>query len=145
MFKEQKGITLIALVITIIVLLILAGVSIAMLSGDNGILTKAGDAKTNTSESQAAELVNFKLNEIMTDILAGDADIEKTYSSVSVTSGTKTLATITTTKETTTGDYIVTVTGDSTNWPTDLDVSNVGIKKTDGKYVLTGVSYTPGK
>lgn len=41
MFKEQKGVTLIALVITIIVLLILAGVSIAMLTGDNGILTKA--------------------------------------------------------------------------------------------------------
>ena len=39
--KGQKGITLIALVITVIVLLILAGVTIAALSGDNGILTKA--------------------------------------------------------------------------------------------------------
>ena len=39
--KSSKGITLIALVITIIVLLILAGVSIAMLTGDNGILTQA--------------------------------------------------------------------------------------------------------
>ena len=38
--KTNKGITLIALVITIIVLLILAGVTIAMLTGDNGILTK---------------------------------------------------------------------------------------------------------
>ena len=37
--KENKGITLIALVITIIVLLILAGVSIATLTGNNGILT----------------------------------------------------------------------------------------------------------
>ena len=36
--EKQKGITLIALVITIIVLLILAGVSIAMLTGDNGCL-----------------------------------------------------------------------------------------------------------
>ena len=43
--KNQKGITLIALVITIIVLLILAGVSIAMLAGDNGVLTKASDSK----------------------------------------------------------------------------------------------------
>ena len=41
---NQKGITLIALVITIIVLLILAGVSIAMLTGDNGILTKSSFA-----------------------------------------------------------------------------------------------------
>ncbi|MCI9063740.1 MAG: prepilin-type N-terminal cleavage/methylation domain-containing protein [Clostridia bacterium] len=39
--KNQNGITLIALVITIIVLLILAGVAIAMLSGDNGILSNA--------------------------------------------------------------------------------------------------------
>ena len=43
--RNQKGITLIALVITIIVLLILAGVSIAMLAGDNGVLTKASDSK----------------------------------------------------------------------------------------------------
>ena len=42
---KQKGITLIALVITIIVLLILAGVSIATLTGQNGILTRASDAK----------------------------------------------------------------------------------------------------
>ena len=39
--NKQKGITLIALVITIIVLLILAGISIATLTGENGILKKA--------------------------------------------------------------------------------------------------------
>ena len=44
MMKNQKGITLIALVITIIVLLILAGVSIAMLTGENSILVKAKSA-----------------------------------------------------------------------------------------------------
>lgn len=38
--KENKGITLIALVITIIVLIILAGVSIAMLTGNNGIISR---------------------------------------------------------------------------------------------------------
>ena len=48
MKKNTKGITLIALVITIIVLLILAGVSIAMLTGDNGILTQAQNAKNKT-------------------------------------------------------------------------------------------------
>ena len=57
--KESKGITLIALVITIIVLLILAGVTIATLTGDNGILTKAGDAKTQTE--QAKEDENLKI------------------------------------------------------------------------------------
>ena len=43
--KERNGITLIALVITIIVLLILAAVSIATLTGQNGILTQANNAK----------------------------------------------------------------------------------------------------
>ena len=57
--KEAKGITLIALVITIIVLLILAGVTIATLTGDNGILTKAQDAKTQTE--QAKEDENLKI------------------------------------------------------------------------------------
>ena len=46
MLKEQKGITLVALVITIIVLLILAAISIAMLTGDEGVLVKANQAKT---------------------------------------------------------------------------------------------------
>ena len=57
--KESKGITLIALVITIIALLILAGVTIATLTGDNGILKKAGDAKTQTE--QAKEDENLKI------------------------------------------------------------------------------------
>ena len=48
MIKNNKGITLIALVITIIVLLILAGVSIAMLTGSNGILTQATNAAKKT-------------------------------------------------------------------------------------------------
>ena len=53
--KAQKGITLIALVITIIVLLILAGVSIATLTGENGILTQANNAKNKTKEAQEEE------------------------------------------------------------------------------------------
>ena len=55
MFKKNKGITLIALVITIIVLLILAGVSIAMLTGENGILTQAQKAKEETENAQREE------------------------------------------------------------------------------------------
>ena len=59
--KEQKGITLIALVITIIVLLILAGVSIATLTGENGILTKANEAKTKTEKAGAYEQVQVEV------------------------------------------------------------------------------------
>ena len=53
--RRTKGITLIALVITIIVLLILAGVSIAMLTGENGILTQAKNAKEATAEAEKQE------------------------------------------------------------------------------------------
>ena len=53
--KEKSGITLIALVITIIVLLILAGVSIVMLTGNNGILTQAKLAKENTAKAAQKE------------------------------------------------------------------------------------------
>ena len=59
MIKNSKGITLIALVITIIVLLILAGVSIAMLTGQNGILTQAQNAKEETEESKDWEQVKL--------------------------------------------------------------------------------------
>ena len=63
--KNQKGITLIALVITIIVLLILAGVSIAMLTGENGLLTKAGTAKSQTNEAEAKEAVQIAIGTIL--------------------------------------------------------------------------------
>lgn len=53
--KERKGITLIALVITIIVLLILAGISIATLTGENGLLTKANTAKEQTEIADTIE------------------------------------------------------------------------------------------
>ena len=54
-YNKNGGITLIALVITIIVLLILAGVTIAALSGDNGILTRAKEAKEETEQAQKKE------------------------------------------------------------------------------------------
>ena len=53
--KNIRGITLIALVVSIILLLILAGVTIAALNGDNGILTKAKEAKEKTTQAQKEE------------------------------------------------------------------------------------------
>ena len=52
---NNMGITLIALVVTIIVLLILAGVSISMLTGQNGILNRAAEAKEKTEIAQRDE------------------------------------------------------------------------------------------
>ncbi len=57
--NTSKGITLIALVITIIVLLILAGVTIATLTGENGILSKATEASSKTEEKNAEEEVKI--------------------------------------------------------------------------------------
>ena len=59
--SKEKGITLIALVITIIVLLILAGVSIAMLTGPNGLLTQAEEARTETAIAGAREKVQLEV------------------------------------------------------------------------------------
>lgn len=61
MLKGQKGITLVALVVTIIVLIILAGVSIALVLGDNGIVEKAKDGKQNyavSANEEHAQLTN---------------------------------------------------------------------------------------
>ncbi len=57
--RREKGITLIALVITIIILLILAGISIATITGENGLLTKANAAKTETKKANAEEQVKI--------------------------------------------------------------------------------------
>ncbi len=53
--KKRDGITLIALVVTIIVLLVLAGISISMLTGQNGILNRAQEAKEKTETAQGDE------------------------------------------------------------------------------------------
>ena len=66
---NNKGITLIALVITIIVLLILAGVSIAMLTGQNGILNQATNAKEQTSDAELADKINMALNTEYTNLM----------------------------------------------------------------------------
>ena len=57
--ERTKGITLIALVITIIVLLILAAVSIATLTGENGLLTKASEAKILTALGTIKEQIEL--------------------------------------------------------------------------------------
>ena len=71
MKSKTNGITLIALVITIIVLLILAGVSIATLTGNNGILTQAGNAKDNTRGASVQEAIDLWKANKNADKLAG--------------------------------------------------------------------------
>ena len=60
MLKGQNGVTLVALVVTIIVLIILAGVSIAMGIGDNGIIPQAQKARDDTATESARENQEMK-------------------------------------------------------------------------------------
>lgn len=63
--SKNKGITLIALVITIIVLLILAGVSISTLTGDNGLLTQASKAKHQTKLAELKENLQMDILDVI--------------------------------------------------------------------------------
>ena len=73
--KTNKGITLIALVITIVVLLILAGVTISAVSGENGILTRAADSKEKTEIADIKEELQRK---ILEEQITNDGDLTET-------------------------------------------------------------------
>lgn len=76
-FMKKDAITLIALVITIIVLLILAGVSIATLAGDGGILSKATKAKTENTQGTIEEEIKLAYNAIQMDSIMNGWDLNK--------------------------------------------------------------------
>ena len=84
--KNNKGITLIALVITIIVLLILAGISIATLTGQNGILTQAQNSKTTTEYKSAEEKVKLAIMAARAD--DGTLTVEKLRTELAKYEGT---------------------------------------------------------
>ena len=67
--KNSKGITLIALVVTIIVLLILAGITIAMLTGDNGIITRTNTSKISQIEGQVKEEIKLAVQSAKIDAM----------------------------------------------------------------------------
>ena len=77
--KKNKGITLVALVVTIVVLLILAGVSINLVLGDNGIVKKAQDAKTKSAEASENDLkgMNGLIEQMESTLNGGSSDNKK--------------------------------------------------------------------
>lgn len=75
---NEKGVTLIALVITIIVLLLIAGISIAMLSGENGILNKASQSAEKTKRESAKERLKIELIAIKTEKLSNGQEANLT-------------------------------------------------------------------
>ena len=123
--KNNKGITLIALVITIIVLLILAGVSIAMLTGNNGILTQANTAKTDTAKAEEVEKINMELNGLYATVMA-DAT-KTTFTAEEVTAVRNNLGA---------GYTVEPATGDS---------ATVKITATSGKFGSITIGSNPGE
>ena len=80
--NNNYGITLIALVITVIVLLILASISISMLSGDNAILSRAGQTKTKTEYGKAQEIVALAQAEAVSSKYLNNTDLYATIVSI---------------------------------------------------------------
>lgn len=78
MFKQEKGITLVALVVTIVVLLILAGVTISLVIGDNGLITKAQDSQSEQDKAYAKEQVEFALKTVQIEVLSDKLPAGKT-------------------------------------------------------------------
>ena len=66
-FRKQRGITLMALIVTIIVLLILAGISISMVAGDNGIIKQATEAKEKTEIAAIEEKIKLAVSSALMD------------------------------------------------------------------------------
>ena len=76
---KNKGVTLIALIITIIVLLVLAGVSLSALVGDNGILTRAASVEEEYSKSELEEQLTMIINEQLVDAYETISEDESDY------------------------------------------------------------------
>ena len=77
--KKERGITLIALVITIIVLLILAGVTIASITGENGILSKATQASQKTTQEKEREEIKMAVTSGNMKYITGDEGESEDY------------------------------------------------------------------
>ena len=75
--KNQKGITLISLVITIVVLIILAGVAINMTLGENGIFTKAQEAKRMQAIASAKEQIGLEILEAQIEAMENNEELEQ--------------------------------------------------------------------
>ena len=131
--KNKKGITLIALVITIIVLLILAGVSIMTLAGDNGLLTRTVGAKNKTTLAGMEEELNLAYMSVYTGKAGSGAinsgvSLDEIYNDASLPSEIK--------------SHIVRLGGVSTVSLVNTDQRNVTILAEDGAITSSGTTGT---
>ena len=143
----NKGITLIALIITIIVLLILTGVTIATLTGENGILTQAKNAKKEMTKAEAKERLQLEvLGSYGTDgeinIATLKANMAKNIPEAVIGQETELPLTVTI------GDYTFTVKANGTveeTTPTTVEEAEVGVvvEGTNKPYTKNGKAMIP--
>ena len=86
-YTNSRGITLIALVVTIVVLLILASVSIGMLTGDNGIINQAKQGKEGAEISEEKEVIDISITQAMDADVMGDLEKNKLQEKLNLNTG----------------------------------------------------------
>lgn len=92
--KRNKGITLIALVVTIVVLLILAGISIGVLTGDNGIINQAKKGKEETEIGEEKEMIDISVAQAIENDVYGNLKIDSLQEKLDNNTGEGTTNTI---------------------------------------------------
>lgn len=125
MLKNQKGITLVALVVTIIVLLILAAVTITLALGQNGIIGKAVEAKESQVGRSVEEDCLSALAALQVDIYANDlafADITDDKINAELNAGTVSASSVNTDAKTITATY--TANSDNKTYSVTLDFTH---------------------
>ena len=144
MVKKQKGITLIALVITIIVLLILAGISINLVVGENGILKQAQNAVSSHKAGAAKEEVGFAWSSCQTEYMqeiASNQGVDKssffTAEKLNANLGGK--GTVSNVTYSETGDSTLTY------LPTDGNLAYNMKITSDGQIIIVGEPTAPGE
>ena len=145
--KENSGITLIALVISVIVLLILSGISISMISGENGILKQAGNARTQTDIAGEKEILQTSALAAISKEKYGDLTKEKLddelnkYSEIQSTEQVDDGIVVTFKSNRV---YIVNFSGDVSRYY-DIAIDNLVVKDGDNVLAENCKSVTPGK
>ena len=146
MKRNERGVTLIALVVTIVVLLILAGTAIAMLSGDDGIMTNAQRAQAANTEGEIREKFQMAFNAVKTDVDVNSA-LDSGYNATQYDSSDADNSTIVKLFETAVDEIGLTrsnlqATGDGIKMTLDTSTNTIFMQYSDNKFGGAGAATT---
>ena len=148
--KKEKGITLVALVVTIVVLLLLAGISLNLVIGNEGILTRSKESKTKTQLAEVKEKAQLDITEVQTlnagKITYGELkSILEKYGTVEYEEDGKTIKGVKTPDGYEIG--INEIYTNKENWPTYTTVANApdisGFNKSNSYFVTWNTENSP--